>query len=103
VLLLLKSLGILANMSPTARAAHRDGGRHRHERGLGVAVDRIAYRPCERAQACALHSASAFSFILQTWCAWWRTKTATITSTGAHPFTNRIQITQSMVVPRKKR
>jgi branched-chain amino acid transport system permease protein len=103
VLLLLKSLGILANMSPTLAliiallvATVMSGG-------LGVAVDRIAYRPVRSApKLVPFISAIGVSFILQDVVRMVEeAKNGNYYLYAPTLFTNRIQITQSMVVPEK--
>ncbi|MDD3213405.1 MAG: hypothetical protein PHY64_07015, partial [Eubacteriales bacterium] len=66
VLLLLKSLGILANMSPTLALIIALLVAMVMSGGLGVAVDRIAYRPVRSApKLVPFISAIGVSFILQ--------------------------------------
>jgi branched-chain amino acid transport system permease protein len=103
VLLLLKSLGILANMSPTLAliialliAMVMSGG-------LGVAVDRIAYRPVRSApKLVPFISAIGVSFILQDVVRMVEeAKNGNYYLYAPTLFTRRIQIAENMVVPEK--
>jgi branched-chain amino acid transport system permease protein len=103
VLLLLKSLGILANMSPTLAliiallvATVMSGG-------LGVAVDRIAYRPVRNApKLVPFISAIGVSFILQDVVRMVEeAKNGNYYLYAPSMFTKRIQVTQNMVIPEK--
>jgi branched-chain amino acid transport system permease protein len=103
VLLLLKSLGILANMSPTLAliialliAMIMSGG-------LGMAVDRIAYRPVRGApKLVPFISAIGVSFILQDVVRMVEeAKNGNYYLYAPTLFSRRIQITENMVVPEK--
>ena len=103
VLLLLKSLGIMANMSPTLAliiallvATVMSGG-------LGVAVDRIAYRPVRGApKLVPFISAIGVSFILQDLVRMVEeAKNGNYYLYAPSMFTKRFQIADNVVIPEK--
>jgi branched-chain amino acid transport system permease protein len=103
VLLLLKSLGILANMSPTLALVIALLVATVMSGGLGVAVDRIAYRPVRNApKLVPFISAIGVSFILQDVVRMVEeAKNGNYYLYAPSLFTQRIQITQNMVIPEK--
>ncbi len=103
VLLLLKSLGILANMSPTLALIIALLVAMIMSGGLGVAVDRIAYRPVRSApKLVPFISAIGVSFILQDVVRMVEeAKNGNYYLYAPTLFSNRIQIAENMVVPEK--
>lgn len=103
VLLLLKSLGILEGMSPTLALIIALLVAMIMSGGLGVAVDRIAYRPVRGApKLVPFISAIGVSFILQDVVRMVEeAKNGNYYLYAPSMFTRRIQITENMVIPEK--
>ncbi len=103
VLLLLKSMGILANMSPTVALLVAMLVAMIMSGSLGVAVDRIAYKPVRSApKLVPFISAIGVSFILQDVVRMVEVaKNGNFYLYAPTLFKNRVQITESMVIPEK--
>ncbi len=103
VLLLLKSMGILANMSPTLALLIAMLVAMVMSGALGVAVDRIAYKPVRNApKLVPFISAIGVSFILQDVVRMVEVaKNGNFYLYAPTLFKNRIQITETMVIPEK--
>ena len=103
VLLLLKSTGMLAGMSPTLALLIAILFAMILSGSLGVAVDRIAYKPVRGApKLVPFISAIGVSFILQdTVRMVEEAKNGSYYLYAPTLFTNRIQITETMVIPEK--
>jgi branched-chain amino acid transport system permease protein len=103
ILLLLKSLGILANMPPTLALILALLVAMILSGGLGVAVDRIAYKPVRNApKLVPFISAIGVSFILQDVVRMVEeAKNGNYYLYAPTLFTNRIQIATNMVIPEK--
>ncbi len=103
VLLLLKSMGILANMSPTVALLIAILVAMVMSGALGVAVDRIAYKPVRNApKLVPFISAIGVSFILQDVVRMVEVaKNGNFYLYAPTLFKNRIKITETMVIPEK--
>jgi len=103
VLLLLKSMGILANMSPTLALIISLLVAMVMSGGLGVAVDRIAYKPVRSApKLVPFISAIGVSFVLQDVVRMVEeAKNGNYYLYAPTLFTRRIQVAANMVIPEK--